>query len=77
MNHIPTEVLVFKTNLLTEEHIDSISPLLNNHPFISKWNVDGHDIDHVLRIVPSHNIESSQIVNMIRQAGFYCEELID
>jgi hypothetical protein len=75
MNQSLTEILVFKTNLITDEHISSISSMLNSHPAIRKWNVDEQDIDHVLRIVPDEVIDPTHIIQMVQEAGFYCEEL--
>jgi hypothetical protein len=75
MNQSLTEILVFKTNLVTNEQISRISPLLNSHPRIKKWNVDDQDIDHVLRIVPDRNIDPTHIMQIVQEAGFYCEEL--
>ena len=75
MNQSLTEILVFKTNLITNEHISSISSMLNNHPSIRKWNVDDQDIDHVLRIVPDELIDPTHIIRIVQDAGFYCEEL--
>lgn len=72
-----TEVFVFKTNLVSDEHIRKISFLLNNHPSIQKWNVDREDIDRVLRIVPKAPIEPGEIIQAVQKAGFSCEELTD
>lgn len=69
------EILVFKTNLVHHDQIQKISPLLNDHPGIEQWNVDGHDIDNVLRIVTRSPIPPAQVAQLVRDAGFFCEEL--
>ena len=41
------------------------------------WNVDLQDIDKVLRIEAKETIKESEIINLIRTQGFYCETLND
>ena len=45
-----SKILVFKTNLETEDGIRAVSSVLNDHPGIFKWTVDRWDVDNVLRI---------------------------
>ena len=70
------EILVFKTDLGSEDRLEIIKPLLDEHPGILKWNVDRHDIDKVLRI-ESENISPAVVISIVNQAGFLCEELPD
>lgn len=72
-----TKILVFKTNLETEDGIKAVSTVLNEHPAIIRWNVDHWDIDNVLRIEAYQPSSSSSIMEMIRNAGFACDELPD
>ncbi|HKH59925.1 MAG TPA: hypothetical protein VKA49_03785 [Flavitalea sp.] len=74
---IQTKILVFKTNLETEEGIRAVSAALNQHPEIIRWNVDQWDIDKVLRIEACTPSSPSSIIEMIRSAGFVCDELPD
>jgi hypothetical protein len=71
----PSEVMIFKTNIETEQDLNAIARILNGETTIRKWNVDREDIDRVLRI------ESDSDLALIRQkiefAGFLCEELTD
>jgi hypothetical protein len=76
MNQLEKEILVFKTDLESEERLETIKPFLDEHPGIIKWNVDKHDIDKVLRI-ESKNISSADVINLVQKAGFVCEELPD
>lgn len=76
MNQFEKEILVFKTDLESEERLEIIRPFLDEHPGIIKWNVDKHDIDKVLRI-ESKNISSADVINLVQKAGFVCEELPD
>ena len=72
-----SRVLVFKTDLSTREKVSELTPLLNNHPSIVQWNVDFEDIDNVLRVVPSEQIDADLVIRMVTDAGFECEELPD
>lgn len=68
------EILVFKTNIKGRKQVNDISKYFNDQPFITKWNVDLLDIDKVLRI-ETPGIASPVIVNLVTNAGYYCEEL--
>ena len=70
-----TEILVFKTDIKLEDFI-KLQTLLNNLPGILQWNLDTEDIDNVLRI-ESTDVDSNKIINLISQAGYYCQELPD
>jgi hypothetical protein len=71
------QVLVFKTNLLNEQHVQQASKHLNKVKGIVQWNVDLQDCDNVLRVVatPLCTIESVQ--NILANAGYWCCELND
>jgi hypothetical protein len=68
------EVLVFKTNLIDTKRISDIESSLDIHPNISRWNVDLHDCDNILRIEAS-NLSGKEVENILLSAGYYCEEL--
>lgn len=69
-----THILIFKTNIQTTGDKLRVKELLGTTPFVSEWSVDCEDIDCVLRIV-SYELSAEQIINLIKQAGFTCEEL--
>ena len=70
------QVLVFKTNLVSARDIHRISPLMGDTPGIIKWNVDQHDIDNVLRIETAWLLPKD-IIRVVNNAGYLCEELPD
>ena len=76
MNQFEKEILVFKTDLETEDRLEIVKPLLDKHPGILRWNVDKHDVDKVLRI-ESENISPAVVIGLVNEAGFLCEELPD
>jgi hypothetical protein len=76
MDQLEKEILVFKTDLESEDRLEIIKPFLDRHPGILKWNVDKHDVDKVLRI-ESENISPAIVISLVNEAGFLCEELPD
>ena len=72
----PVLVLVFKTNLRFKKDIRQVQPLLDNHRGILAWNVDRNDIDNVLRIEAMH-VQAHDIIGLLTNAGYFCEELPD
>ena len=72
-----SKILVFKTNLETEDGIQAISGVLNDDPGIARWTVDQSDVDNVLRIEAHEPSLPSVFIAMIQKAGFDCDELPD
>jgi hypothetical protein len=70
LNHI----LVFKTNIQTENDKLLVQPVLDNHSCIAQWNIDQQDIDCVLRVV-TDTLTPQQVISVIKQHGFDCAEL--
>jgi len=70
------DILIFKTNIDTEQDLNKVASLLNRENHIRKWNVDLQDIDRVLRI-ESEGADQMEIKKKIEYAGFLCEDLID
>lgn len=69
-------VLIFKTNVDSEEQMQQASLLLNATDSVLKWNIDREDIDKVLRI-ESTLPHINDIMKIMVDAGFACEELTD
>ncbi|MBA4057134.1 MAG: hypothetical protein C0490_20645 [Marivirga sp.] len=76
VNEIALDVLVFKTNISVPADLKDVFSILQKETRIRKWNIDTEDIDKVLR-VESLRMEPSEIIDLIRQCGFNCEELPD
>ena len=69
-------VLIFKTNVDSEEQLQQAGLLLDATVSILKWNIDREDIDKVLRIESTHP-HTNDIMKIMADAGFACEELPD
>lgn len=69
-------ILIFKTNIETEDAQKEIASLLSAEASVVGWNIDREDIDKVLRI-ESHINNTTDIIHRISKAGFICEELPD
>jgi hypothetical protein len=69
-------VLIFKTNVESEEQLQQASLLLDATDSVIKWNIDREDIDKVLRI-ESTLPHTTDIMKIMVEAGFACEELVD
>ncbi len=69
-------ILIFGTNIKTENDKQIISKLLNTNPEIEQWNIDLEDIDSVLRI-ESQTLNAAQIIKIITEQDFKCSELTE
>ncbi|MCU0353972.1 MAG: hypothetical protein MUD08_09605 [Cytophagales bacterium] len=67
-------VLVFKTNVNNKPGRRRLARTLEDAPGISRWSVDLSDCDCVLRI-ESDSLSEINIIGLVKQAGFVCEEL--
>ena len=67
-------ILVFATNIKTENDKQTISKILDNHSEIQQWNIDLEDIDCVLRIV-SETLSEEDIIGIIKSQDFNCSQL--
>lgn len=74
MENILNNILVFATNIRTENDKQNISSLLNQNSAIQQWNIDQEDIDCVLRIV-TETLSEQQIIDIIDAQNFQCSIL--
>lgn len=74
MNTDATHILIFRTNIRTQEDKLAIKPALDDNRQIEKWTIDLDDIDRVLRIVSS-TLCCPDIIHLVTQQGYQCTEL--
>lgn len=74
MENTLNNILVFATNIRTDNDKKIISRTLNEISEIQEWNVDQEDVDCVLRIV-SETLSEEQIINILNQHNFNCTPL--
>jgi len=68
------QVLIFKTSVNAQEHVQKVAALFRSIKLIKQWNFDLDDCDKILRIV-SFNLRPETIENLLRTEGIYCEHL--
>lgn len=71
------ELLILKTDIKTKSKVKKMIPIFNSHPVIYKWSIDTEDIDNVLRIEATDHVNEKEIISMVRELGFYCDNLPD
>lgn len=71
-----SEILVFKTNISSDSAMEKVNHLLNMEKKITRWNIDRHDVDKVLRVECEH-LQPLSVIQLLADAGFLCEELPD
>jgi hypothetical protein len=69
-------ILVFATNIRTDNDKQLISRILNENAEIHQWNIDQEDIDCVLRVV-SKTLSEQEIITIIDTENFKCTPLLD
>lgn len=71
-----SNILVFKTNISSDDDMNTAREILSRENKIKCWNVDRGDVDNVLR-VEGTGIEPQNIVDLFAMGGLQCEELPD
>jgi len=67
--------LIFKTNVESPEHANIIQFALISKLATATCSFDLEDCDHILRVASNHPVED--IIQIVRESGFECEELPD
>ncbi|GAB3516866.1 hypothetical protein [Emticicia fontis] len=70
------ELFILKTNVRSLAMKEALAAQMSNIPQIIQWSVDYHDCDGVLR-ASTEGICISELIGIIKQSGFECEELND
>ncbi|WP_426484305.1 hypothetical protein [Flavobacterium sp. 2] len=65
---------IFKTNISAINAECPAHYVLNNHKNIEQWSIDCEDVDCVLRVV-SETLKPHEIITIITNLGFECQEL--
>ena len=67
------EVLVFRTDINTDENIKDISEQLNSIRGVFKWTVDLEDHEKILR-VESRGVTADEVTRAVKDKNYLCEE---
>ncbi len=70
-------LLILRTNIETQNNVEMLVPILDNHESINRWTIDTDDIDNVLKIEAKENLRKEDVAQLIYGSGFSCEELDD
>lgn len=76
LKEITCSVLVFRTSIQDPKDCGKVAEVLMNESNIRRWSVDHDDVDKVLRVESEHLL-ANDVIQLIRKAGFECEELPD
>ncbi len=69
-------ILIFRSNIKTNYDRISVERMLDMHPHIDEWTLDQQDEDCVLRVVTGR-LNSKQVVDIVKNCGYICEEMQD
>ena len=70
-------VLIFRTNSRSQSQLVKLNRLLNKLDKIINWTIDLDDIDNVLRIETSEDIQEEDILDLLNSNSLKCEILSD
>lgn len=71
------KVLIFKTDIHTKKKVNAIKSLFDNHTTITNWYIDLEDKDRVLKIETACDLQETDIIELVREKGYFCEVLPD
>jgi hypothetical protein len=75
MYYKSVKLLILRTNIKSKKKLKKVAPLLDDHPLILNWTIDLEDIDNVLRLETTSDVNIENVNNLIQKKGFYCEDL--
>ena len=70
-------LFILKTNIRNKKQVNQLKPVFESYAQIRRWTIDMHDIDRVLKVETSEDIEKEEMIQMILDQGINCEELPD
>ena len=71
------EILIFQTDIQSEDKVSHLEPVFNTHSDILNWSVDLEDIDNVLRIEAKTNLTENTVIELVTKHGFHIKTLMD
>lgn len=71
------ELLIFKTDINTQEEVNKIQSVFDRFSFILDWSIDLEDVDKVLRVEALDGIKEHDIVTLTNVKGYMCTPLPD
>lgn len=71
-----SHILIFKTNIRTDNDRMCIQDVLDRHPLIESWTIDQHDVDCVLRVISPH-LTHQEVSGILARCNYDCSELTD
>lgn len=71
------EILIFQTDIKSEEKVASLEPIFNNHVDILNWSVDLEDVDKVLRIEANTCLTENAVIELGKAYDFAIQVLAD
>ena len=70
-----TEILIFKTSVHTDAHVQQVTALFRTVRAIKQWSFDLEDCDRVLRIVALEDLRPKAVEQLLVRAGLACEHM--
>ncbi|WP_348798525.1 hypothetical protein [Flavobacterium adhaerens] len=67
-------ILIFATNIKTQDDKQSIKEILDHNSEIYQWHIDQEDIDCVLRI-ETNTLTETEIIKLVNEQNFSCKIL--
>lgn len=70
-----TRLVILRTNIKSRKKLKTIVPVLDGHASIHQWSIDIEDIDNVLRVETNEDLQEKDVIQLVRENGFYAEDL--
>lgn len=70
------KLLILKTDISSKQQLDKLEPVFKQNQYITRWTVDLEDIDKVLKVETTSDTEQNELIQLVRNQGIYCEELV-
>ena len=71
------QVLVFSSDIESEEKFIDLVPSFNKNLAILKWSIDVEDRDNVIRIEATEDLTEVDVIKLVKMNGFKIEPLPD